>query len=92
MKHTPGPWTVHSMTKDIRQLDPLGRGCIPRNDADRELIAAAPELLWLLRDAIFELGMYDNANEDGGPMELARRSVITRSEKLFKRLNFPGRE
>jgi hypothetical protein len=44
MKHTPGPWTVHS-NGHIRQLDPLGANIIPRNEADKTLIAAAPDLL-----------------------------------------------
>lgn len=43
-KHTPGPWTIHS-NGHIRQLDPLGHNFIPRNEADKHLIAAAPEML-----------------------------------------------
>lgn len=52
-KHTPGPWTIHS-NGHLRQLDPLGYNSIPRNDADKNLIAAAPELLeWIkfIKDA-----------------------------------------
>lgn len=58
MKHTPGPWTVHS-EGHIRQLDPLGINIIPRNEADKNLIAAAPELLTALeaaQEALCEAG------------------------------------
>jgi hypothetical protein len=48
MKHTPGPWTIHS-NGHLRQLDPFGKNHIPQNDADKRLIAAAPDLLAALK-------------------------------------------
>lgn len=66
-KHTPGPWRVQGTR--IRDCGP-GIDCIatmqvsnqPNWDADARLIAAAPELLSLLRDAVDSFG----PNIEGG--------------------------
>jgi hypothetical protein len=54
MSYTKGPWTYHT-SGHLRQLDPLGFNQIPRTEADRQLIAAAPSLFEAIEIAVRRL-------------------------------------
>lgn len=68
MKHTPGPWKTHALTKSHGIYDQTGTSvakvgdafgvCAERRAADARLIAAAPDLLEALRNLTLTAARY----------------------------------
>jgi hypothetical protein len=82
MKHTPGPWKVKPLGKqlyvesesgafvcDMQVSDNLGEMISPQIQADAALIAAAPEMLKVLKDLL----TWDDGNLPGDLMDAAQR-------------------
>lgn len=84
--HTPGPWTVNGHYIESPPLRPnFGRRAVARVDyshhseipANARLIAAAPELLAALKEAIATVDGFDHGDEgeDGDPIASWRAAV-----------------
>lgn len=88
-KHTPGPWSVAGRVTGFADYNPdrhiyssfdrahLGTGCIASvhsSDANAQLIACAPELLALCKDALLRDDIADSELGD------AFRAAIAKAE------------
>jgi len=92
--HTPGPWGLRHSGKTVVSLphtSPEAReviACSIENTANARLIAAAPELLDALRDAISQAKWYGPRNPDelGGKFTC---EVIAKAEAAIARATQP---
>jgi len=92
--HTPGPWGLRHSGKTVVSLphtSPEAReviACSIENTANARLIAAAPELLDALRDAISQAKWYGPRNPDelGGKFAC---EVIAKAEAAIARATQP---
>lgn len=93
-KHTPGPWhvegdhvvTTDHMAKQLIAWPVEGPYALPYDErvANAHLIAAAPELLDALREALGELGTIDGNIADGRETYVSTTVLVTIERAIAK--------
>lgn len=85
--HTPGPWTEHAghigaNNLAIADINETTRRSNEEHAANARLIAAAPDLLAVLKEALQDLEHFKEADDctETHPLVLAARAAIAKAE------------